>query len=72
LDLAKAFDTVNHQTLLLILPSFGINDRSLNWFRSYLTNRKQRVKINNVTSQDSYIEYGVPQGSVYSIHKLGM
>jgi len=62
LDLAKA--TVNHKTLLQILPSFGINDRSLNWFHSYLTNRKQRVKINNVTSQDRYIEYGVPQSSV--------
>jgi retron-type reverse transcriptase len=64
LDLAKIFDTVNHKTLLQLLPSFEINDRSLNWFRSYITNRKQRIKINNVISQDKFMEYGVLQGNV--------
>jgi len=64
LDLAKAFDTVNYKILLQLLPSFGIKNVSLNWFKSYLTNRKQMVKINNVVGHESSINYGVPQGSV--------
>jgi len=46
LDLAKAFDMVDHEILLSILPSLGINNGSLKWFKSYLINRKQTVKIN--------------------------
>jgi len=64
LDLAKAFDTVNYKILLQLLPSFGIKNASLNWFKSYLINRKQMVKINNVVGHESSINYGVPQGSV--------
>jgi hypothetical protein len=63
LDLTKAFDTVNHQILLEILRSFGINNNSWNWFRSYIFNRTQIVKI-NITGNECSIEYGVPQGSV--------
>lgn len=40
LDLAKAFDTVNHDELLKTLPSFGISNESFMWFKSYLSNRK--------------------------------
>jgi len=64
LDIAKAFDTVNHQILFNILPSFGINNSSLNWFKSYLHNRKQSVKINEVNGNTYGIKNGVPQGSV--------
>lgn len=64
LDLAKAFDTVNHDILLNILPSFGIKCSSLNWFKSYLHNRKQLVKINEVNGNTCVIKSGVPQGSV--------
>lgn len=41
LDLSKAFDIVNHKTLINILPNFGITVTSLSWFTSYLENRKQ-------------------------------
>lgn len=53
-SLVKAFDTINHKILLHVLPSFGITNISLHWFKSYLMNRKQTVKINNVIGQESF------------------
>lgn len=64
MDLAKAFDTVNHAILLQILPSFGVNKVSFPRFKSYLENRKQFLKIDNVLGQEGVNEYDVPQGSV--------
>jgi len=63
-DLAKAFDTVNHHEIIKILPNFGLKNISLNWFRSYLKNRKQIVKINDILGEEMEIKCGVPQGSV--------
>ncbi len=42
----------------------GISGTALNWFSSYLSNRKCCVSINNFTSSFSHIKYGVPQGSI--------
>ncbi|VVC38692.1 Endonuclease/exonuclease/phosphatase,Reverse transcriptase domain [Cinara cedri] len=64
IDLAKAFDTIHHNILLRLLPNFGITNKSLRWFKSYLSNRQQMVKLNDVISNGTFIEYGVPQGSV--------
>lgn len=64
LDIAKAFDMVDHDILLNILPSFGITKCSLTWFKSYLTNRKQTVKMNGKNGNMYEIKYGVPQGSI--------
>jgi hypothetical protein len=44
-DLAKAFDCVNHESLLAKLHYYGIQGTVANWFRSYLTNRKQKSEI---------------------------
>lgn len=52
LDLAKAFDMVNHPELIRILPSFGIKTSSIKWFTSYLYKRKQIVMINDVLSDE--------------------
>ena len=63
-DLEKAFDTVNHEILLSKLEHYGIRENALMWIQSYLSNRKQRVKINGVNSRDEIISCGVPQGSI--------
>ena len=61
---AKAFDTVNHETLLLKLEHCGITGIVNDWFWSYLSLRPQKVKINGFLSDEQYIKCGVPQGSV--------
>jgi len=63
-DLQKAFDTVNHSILLSKIYNYGIRGTVFNWFKNYLTNRKQYVAIDNVSSTISNIDCGVPQGSV--------
>ena len=64
LDLRKAFDTVDHNILLNILWNYGIRGKIYNWFKNYLENRKQYVKINGYISSKKQIICGVPQGSV--------
>lgn len=64
LDISKAFDKVWHKGLLFKLRRFGINGMLLQWFSSYLSNRKQQVVINGVTSDPLNITAGVPQGSI--------
>ena len=63
-DLEKAFDTVNHTILIQKLNHYGIRDTASNWLSSYLTNRRQHVKLNDVISNDYNITCGVPQGSI--------
>src|SRR5688572_6665475 len=64
LDLALAFDTIDHSILFKKLSSYGIRNVQLNWFRSYLENRMQLVSCNGARSHLKPIEYGVPQGSI--------
>ena len=65
LDLSAAFDTVDHEILLRRLSCMlGISGSALQWFRSYLTDRKQKVVVNDVFSKSTSLTCGVPQGSV--------
>lgn len=64
LDLAKAFDTVSHNILLEKLENYGIRGLALKLFKSYLTDRKHKVKINNMVSDTKITQIGVPQGTV--------
>lgn len=64
IDITKAFDTVNHKVLLHKLSNIGFRGVALEWFQSYLANRRQRVKINDSFSCEGIVNIGVPQGSV--------
>ena len=65
LDLSKAFDLVNHNILLDKLRKIGLNNTSLNWFRSYLSNRKMYSSVNGFLSSNfKVLSRSVPQGSI--------
>ncbi len=64
IDLSKAFDTISHDIVLHKLEHVGLMGIPLNWFNSYLLNRRQYVHVNDVYSQLRNITCGVPQGSV--------
>ena len=64
LDFSKAFDSVPHERLLIKLHKYGISGDENNWFRSFLSNRKQRVSISGKFSSWTDVLSGVPQGSV--------
>ena len=63
-DVSKAFDRVWHAGLIHKLKAAGITGQLLDWFVSYLENRRQRVVISGVQSDWAYISAGVPQGSI--------
>ena len=64
LDFSKAFDTVNHNVLLKKLEHYGVRGNVLQWFSSYILDRKQRVQLNDNLSDCINITNGVPQGSI--------
>ena len=63
IDFKKAFDTVDHDILIAKLRFYGAEGVELDWFISYLSNRKQCCKVNGKTSEIQDIQCGVPQGS---------
>ena len=63
IDLKKAFDTVDHDLLCKKLEHYGVQQRELSWFQSYLLNRKQFCRVGGVDSDIGEVEVGVPQGS---------
>ena len=63
-DLSKAFDCLNHELLIAKLEAYGCSHSSLKYIYSYLSDRKQRTKVNNSLSEWCSILSGVPQGSI--------
>ena len=63
-DISKAFDTVPQTRLIQKLQHIGLDPRILNWIVNYLSDRKQQVVVNGVTSASVPVTFGVPQGSV--------
>ena len=63
IDLKKAFDTIDHQIMLQKLKNYGIDEMSLTWLESYLTNRTQKCRVNDHLSNSAPVTCGVPQGS---------
>ena len=65
LDLSSAFDTVDHETLMHVLPQrFGVEGPALTWFGSYLCDRTQAFYHNTQQSGSYRVDCSVPQGSV--------
>ena len=64
LDMSKAFDRINHEILLAKLKHVGVSSLCLSWFKSYLSERYQTVRINSTLSDKSPVVSGVPQGSI--------
>ena len=61
-----AFITIDHQILLNVLENdFGITASALDWFASYLSDRKRRVLIKDQSSGDFQLNCGVPQATVW-------
>ena len=66
IDLSKAFDSIDHSILLQKLKAVGVSLSALEWFQSFLTDRRQYVRIGSSTSNPLKITHGVPQGSMLS------
>ena len=60
IDLQKAFDTIDHDVLLQKLYAIGFSKRTVNWFKSYLSNRSFKVNLGNNFSQPASVSCGVP------------
>ena len=61
-DFKKAFDFVDHQIILSKHEIYGIKDEALQAFKTYLTQRRQQVYVNNSKSDIGQVLYGVQQG----------
>ena len=62
--LQKAFDTIDHNILLPKLENYEIHSVANDWFKSYLSDRRQFISINGFNSNHAVLKHGVPQGSV--------
>ena len=64
LDLAKAFDTVNHKILIGKLERYGIRGKTLELMNCNLSNRKQVVKLEDKKGNEKEIQTSVPHGTI--------
>ena len=67
MDLSKAFDCLPHEILLSKLSEYGLIDEGILLLKSYLSDRKQHIKLSNIASSWSNIKKGVPKGSILCI-----
>ena len=65
MDRSKAYDCLPHELLIAKLEAYGLCSTSLKLILDYLSNRKQRVKLGNITSSWLELLLGVPQGSIH-------
>ena len=63
-DLSKTFDCLSHELLIAKLHPYGFDIPALKFIQSYLSNRKQRTKINATYSSWEKTLFGVPQRSI--------
>ena len=70
IDLWKAFDSVDHDILISKGESYGLKDIELDWFRNYLTDRKQLVSFGKEISDPYLITSGVLNGQFLALYSL--
>ena len=63
IDLKRAFDTVSHDIICQKLKYYGIQQHEVLWFQSYLSNREQFCRVNEIDPEIKCINIGIPQGS---------
>ena len=64
IDVQKAFDTINHEIILMKMKFLGFSKSTIAWFKSYLQDRKFVVNVADKQSNLSDLLCGVPQGSI--------
>ena len=64
LDFQKTFDAVNSEILIGKLNHYGVRGLSFDWFKSFLTNRLQKISIKVILSNPLAVSYGVLQRSI--------
>ena len=64
LDFSKAYNTIDHNILIEKLPFYNFTNSACNLLNSYLSNRKQFVKLSNHISSQRDVSIGAPQGTV--------
>ena len=64
IDLAKAFNSISHEIFLKKIEAYGFSESAVDLFASFLKNREQCVKINDIYSEWLETNHGVPQGTV--------
>ena len=62
IDFRKAFDVLPHDILLQKLDLYGCDQKTVSWFKSYLTDRCQFVNVDKASSDFAYLKLGVPEG----------
>ena len=72
LDMSKAFDSVRHDMLLQRISNLGASPAVYTWFKSYLSDRWQYVRIGTTALAPATLSYGIPQGSVLSAFLFNM
>ena len=65
-DLKKVFNLFIHKLSVNKLSHYGIRGLPLQWMISYLSDRSQKCKINNLLSSQQVVSSGLPQGSCFS------
>ena len=63
INFRKAFDLINYEILIKKLACYGVEGNVLQWFSSFLKDRKQRISIGSSLSDVLPMLNGVPQGS---------